>query len=74
VLSQAVSAFKVSETAGGGRWDGTAERRGPDRAKNVARLPKAAPAKKAAKAIAKPAGKVSRVVGGADAEGEWEDF
>jgi methyl-accepting chemotaxis protein len=74
VLSQAVSAFKVTEPAGGARrdsqWDGRVERRGPDRAKNVARLPKAAPAKKAAK----PAAKVSKVVGGADAEGEWEDF
>jgi methyl-accepting chemotaxis protein len=79
VLSQAVSVFKVTESAGGGgqrddNWDGQAERRGPDRAKNVARLPKAAPAKKVAKAPVKPSGKASKVVGGADAEGEWEDF
>jgi methyl-accepting chemotaxis protein len=79
VLSQAVSVFKVTGSAvGGGRrddqWDTQTERRGPDRAKNVARLPKAAPAKKAGKSAAKPAAKASRVVGGADAEGEWEDF
>ncbi len=76
MLSQAVSVFKVTESAGsgGGQWDGSAERRGPDRAKNVARLPKAAPSKKAGKSAAKPAAKVSRVVGGDDAEGEWEDF
>jgi methyl-accepting chemotaxis protein len=51
-----------------------AERRGPDRAKNVARLSKAAPVKKAAKSGAKPAVKASRIAGGADAEGECEDF
>jgi uncharacterized phage infection (PIP) family protein YhgE len=70
VLSQAVSIFKVRDTAGGGQWDGRVERRGPGRAKNVARLPKAAPAK----AVTKPAAKASKVVGGADAEGEWEEF
>jgi methyl-accepting chemotaxis protein len=80
MLSQAVSVFKVMGSAGSGggqrdqEWDGSAERRGPDRAKNVARLPKAAPAKTVAKSAAKPAAKASRVVGGADAEGEWEDF
>jgi methyl-accepting chemotaxis protein len=76
VLSQAVSVFQVNEVADAGRGGGgaQADRRGPDRAKNVARLPKAAPSKKAAKPAAKPVARASKVVGGADAEGEWEDF
>ncbi len=75
VLSDAVAMFKVAGVAAGGaRPLAPTERRGPDRAKNVVRLSNAAPAKKASKAPVKNVAKTSRVVGGADAEGEWEDF
>ncbi len=75
VLSDAVAMFKVAGVAAGGaRPLAPTERRGPDRAKNVVRLSKAAPAKKVSKAPVKNVAKTSRVVGGADAEGEWEDL
>jgi hypothetical protein len=72
VLSGAVSVFKVSDGAVSGPV-GRNERRGPDRAKNVARIPAKTPSRSkadASKAMAKP----SKVVGGDAAEGEWEDF
>ncbi len=69
-LVEAVAAFKVTDE-GSGAWDG-AERRGPDRAKNVSRLQRSPePTGKSAKPL--PA-KKSRVSGGAVAEEEWEEF
>jgi methyl-accepting chemotaxis protein len=79
-LSQAVAIFKVSDAGAGGAsnggWDGSSERRGPDRAKNVARIPKKSESKPAAKvAVAKASpAKKSRVAGGAAAEEKWEEF
>ena len=74
MLSQAVSVFKLGQEAEG--WDGKAERRGPDRAKNVARLPKVEGAK-----VVKGGGKpkslrapAAKVVGGDAATDEWEEF
>jgi len=70
-LADAVAVFRV-EAAGTAGWDGR-ERRGPDRATNVSRLPEAAktprPSPAPAKALAR-----SRVAGGAAAEDEWETF
>ncbi len=76
VLSQAVSVFKVR--------DGMAaaaavqvDRRGPDRAKNVARLaPKAPPKRSNGASGGKPrqAGASARAAGGQSTDGGWEDF
>jgi methyl-accepting chemotaxis protein len=72
VLSGAVAVFKVSDKAPAGGV--AAERRGPDRAANVARIPaKSSPRGKPDAPGAVPR-KRSKVVGGEVAEGEWEDF
>ena len=59
---QAVAVFKVGAEQAGPvaepAWDGKAERRGPDRARNVAR-------------IARPAAKESKKVVNSD---EWTEF
>ncbi|MBI1395787.1 MAG: HAMP domain-containing protein [Betaproteobacteria bacterium] len=72
-LSEAVSVFKVGEQAG--NWDGRTERRGPDRARNVSRLSKPeAEARQSMPTSGKVPAMRSRVVGGAAAEDEWEEF
>lgn len=80
LLGEAVSQFKLEEqarTVGGGVAERAArvERRGPNRATNVARLPgrRAAPPAAAPDADLPGNGR-SRVVGGRDAEQEWEEF
>jgi len=59
-------------------WDGRSERRGPDRAKNVARLPGATAARPAAKPAASASARprpATRATGTQDAEGgDWEQF
>ena len=69
-LSEAMSMFRVGGVAADAGWSGQ-ERRGPDRAKNVSRLPKKAAATAPAKSA--PA-KKSRVAGGAAAEEAWDEF
>ena len=74
MLSQAVAVFKLGQEGEG--WDGKVERRGPERAKNVARLPKQG-SPKAGKAVAKPkvlGAPAAKVVGGDAATDEWEEF
>jgi methyl-accepting chemotaxis protein len=80
-LSETVSMFKLEEAEQeqpSGR-NVKAERRGPDRATNVTRLPKAGavrPATKAAPAKAsKPAPRPkAKVVGGDDSDSDWSEF
>ena len=79
-LGAAVSQFKLEEQArhaSGPRVERTerierVERRGPDRATNVSRMP--AQAARPAPTTGAPARGSSRVVGGRDAEQEWEEF
>jgi len=70
-LVQAVSVFKVAANdAGGKSWDGNTERRGPGRARNVARIPQAKPVAKSA--IKSPAAApVKKAVGD---DGAWQEF
>jgi len=42
-LAEAVAIFKLSQSAPAASWDGKAERRGPERPTNVARIPSKAP-------------------------------
>jgi hypothetical protein len=65
-VSPASAKPAVAKVAAG--WDG-AERRSPNRAKNVARLPKKTPAKMAA-----PAAATATAEAGTGTEGEWESF
>jgi methyl-accepting chemotaxis protein len=61
-----VGVFKLAAGAADGKaWDGGTERRGPDRAKNVARMPAQKPA-------AKPDSPALRKAVGDD--GEWQEF
>jgi uncharacterized phage infection (PIP) family protein YhgE len=69
-LSDAMSMFRVGGVVAEAGWDGQ-ERRGPDRAQNVSRLPKPSASKAPAKSA--PA-KKSRVAGGAAAEEDWDEF
>jgi hypothetical protein len=79
-LGAAVSQFKLEEQArhaSGPRVERTerierVERRGPNRATNVSRMP--AQATRPAPTAGAPARGSSRVVGGRDAEQEWEEF
>jgi methyl-accepting chemotaxis protein len=71
VLSGAVAVFKVSAGASSGQT--AIERRGPDRARNVARIP-ATSATRVKDESRKGTVKRSKVVGGDAAESEWEDF
>jgi methyl-accepting chemotaxis protein len=68
-LVQAVSVFKVAANDEAGAWDGSTERRGPDRAQNVARIPAQKPAAKPAARSPAPAPK--KAVGD---DGEWQEF
>ncbi len=72
VLSDAVAVFKLEGSTSSDSWDGHSERRGPDRAKNVARLPAPGKAKPAAEA-ARGGGRKAAVASAALAE-EWERF
>jgi methyl-accepting chemotaxis protein len=67
-LVQAVSVFRVAANDEAKAWDGSTERRGPDRAQNVARIP-AKPAAKAQPKASVPAAK--KAVGDS---GEWQEF
>jgi hypothetical protein len=70
-LSEAVSRFRVADGSSGSvAWDGT-ERRGPDRAQNVTRLPRPSASKASPKSTS---AKKSRVAGGAAAEEDWDEF
>jgi hypothetical protein len=62
------AAPKPTSAAAHTAWDG-AERRGPNRAKNVARLPKKTPATTTA-----PAAATITAGAGTGTEGEWESF
>ncbi len=68
-LVQAVSVFKVAANDEAKAWDGSTERRGPDRAQNVARIPAQKPAAKPAARSHAPAPK--KAVGD---DGEWQEF
>jgi len=63
--------FKVSDGASSGQT--AVERRGPDRARHVARIP-ATSATRVKDESRKATAKRSKVVGGNAAESEWEDF
>jgi methyl-accepting chemotaxis protein len=67
-LVQAVSVFKVAANDEALAWNGT-ERRGPDRAQNVARIPAQKPAAKPAARSHAPAPK--KAVGD---DSEWQEF
>ena len=73
-LSQAVAVFAVGANgaAGPSAWDGTRDRRGPDRPKNVARLAKKPSGKPVPKMTSGAKGRVAAASGGADQE--WEEF
>jgi hypothetical protein len=60
--------FRVAANDEAKAWDGSTERRGPDRAQNVARIP-AKPAAKAQPKASVPAAK--KAVGDS---GEWQEF
>jgi hypothetical protein len=62
-LAQAVAIFKLKQQAG---RPAAAERSAPDGARNVVRLPAAAPHSEA-----KPTAKVAKAAGG---EGDWKEF
>jgi len=69
-LVEAVSVFKVvANDAGAKAWSGSTERRGPDRAKNVARIPHAKPVAKSAMQ-SKPVPEPKKVVNSDD----WHEF
>jgi len=80
-LSETVSMFKLEEAEQeqpSGR-NVKAERRGPDRATNVTRLPKAGAARPATKAAPAKASKPAprpkaKVVGGDDSDSDWSEF
>ncbi|MBI4757342.1 MAG: PAS domain-containing protein [Betaproteobacteria bacterium] len=76
LLAQAVSVFRLEPGAAQG-WDGETERRGPERATNVARLP-GKPATPARSAAAAPLPRVRKAAGGgaphAAADDDWEEF
>lgn len=72
-LTESVATFKLSRSEVGAA--AMVERRGPNRAQNVSRLPAAKPVVEAPKAQKSAASAVrSKVVGGKDAEDEWEEF
>ncbi len=77
-LTQAVTAYRLQENSRvvGAGWDGRAERRGPDRAKNVSRLP-AKPVPKAKPAAKRRDGEAAGARGAIAAgggDGEWAEF
>jgi methyl-accepting chemotaxis protein len=72
-MSQAVGIFKLKEGAG----SGFVERRGPDRAVNVARLPAAGGmpiARRAATPASKTVGTPAKSATGTDGSDDWEQF
>jgi uncharacterized phage infection (PIP) family protein YhgE len=71
-LSAAVGRFRLDAQSHAASWDGRQERRGPERARNVARIATPKQDKPEAKA-AKPAVKKAAVAAGGKEEG-WEEF
>ena len=80
-LSQLVGQFRLADVDGrpaAAAWDGASERRGPNRAQNVARIPAHRPAQRHAAATTRGAttgDTVTRAATGTHgSEGEWESF